>query len=294
MLGKTSNPLDPSTILNDRKFAEYMLSKELDWADVVLSLRNLLRLKYFPVAIKFSFEDISERFLKYKTAGKNFTFCQYAAFTRQEGVKLIGFRSTMGCTNAMYVLGWKDFDEEEIRGHRKYARDDEQAEFFAKTKPRLKEGLKFFAFSPLHETDFEPDVVYIVCDVLQAYHICNDYMSAFNVHPLRPNFTVNSAVCAGAVWCYNTGELNLTPMCSGSKTSGKTEQGEVNIFIPGDRVKPFVERMLERTLEYGGVSFPRTGKTYPGCDVCKLCPIFKPKDLAGIRELKELETSEPH
>ena len=277
--------MDSSVALDDRKFAEYMLSKELTWADVVFSLRNLLRLKYLPVAIKFSFDENLQDFLDYRTAGKNFTFCQYAAFTRQEGVKLVGLKSTMGCKNAMYVLNWKDFDEEEIRGHRKYARDDNQAEFFAKTKPRLREGLKFFALSPLHITDFEPDVVYIVCDVLQAYHMCNDYMSAFNVHPLRPNFTVNSAVCAGAVWCYNTGELNLTPMCSGSKTSGKTEQGEVNVFIPGDKMKGLVRRMLERTLEYGGVSFPRTGKTYPGCDVCKLCPIFKTKDLRSLKDL---------
>ncbi len=270
--------LDPLILLDDARFAKVMLSKELSWKDVTLVLRNLLRIKYFPVAIKFAFEDMDLK--GYRTANRHFTFCQYTALSRQEGEKLVGFKSTMGCTNAQYVFAWKDFDENEVKAHMKYAVDEKQAEFFVKTKPRLRRGMKFFVTAPLHTIDFEPDVVYIVCDVLQAYHLCNDYASAFNVHPIRPNFTVNSAVCAGAVWCYNSETINVIPMCSGSKTSGKTEQGEINVFIPGKHVKRLVERTLERTAKWGGVSFPRTGKTYPGCDVCKLCPIFRTKEVS--------------
>ncbi len=273
-----------SSLLDSLKFAELMLSSELDMEKITISLMNLLRLKYYPIAIKFSFENFDrDTYSDYKTANKFFTFCQYTALSRQEGVKLVGFKNTMGCTNAYYVFRWKDFDEEEIKAHMKYAKDEIQAEFFAKSKPRLKKELSYFAISPLHSANFSPDVVYIVCDVLQAYHICNDYASAFNVNPIRPNFTVNSAVCAGAVWCYNENTINITPMCSGSKTSGKTEQGEINVFIPGNQIEKVVRRMLERTLEWGGVSFPRTGKPYPGCDVCKLCPVFKLKEIKEIK-----------
>ncbi len=272
--------MDVSTLLDDSKFAETMLSGEITWEKATISIRHLLRLKYHPVAIKFSYEDFNSKIYKnYKTANKFFTFCQYTALARQDCTKLVCFKENMGCKNAQYVFGWKDFDENEIKAHLKYAKNKEQAEFFVKTKPKLEESPECFLITPLHKVDFEPDVIYIVCDVLQAYHICNDYASAFNKHPIRPNITVNSAVCAGAVWCYLENELNLTPMCSGSKTSGKTEQGEINLFIPGNKFKSVVKRMLERTVELGGVSFPRTGKTYPGCDVCKLCPIFKIKDV---------------
>lgn len=42
--------------------------------------------------------------------------------------------------------------------------------------------------------------------------------------------------------------------------------------MPGADLKPTVKWMLERTVRDGGASFPRTGETYPGFDICKLCP----------------------
>jgi hypothetical protein len=39
--------------------------------------------------------------------------------------------------------------------------------------------------------------------------------------------------------------------------------------------------MLERIVRNGGVSFPRTGETYSGFDICKLCSFLvfkKPKE----------------
>lgn len=68
------------------------------------------------------------------------------------------------------------------------------------------------------------------------------------------------------------------PMCSGSFTSGKTEQGEINVFIPGGQIETVVKRLLERVKEYGGASFSRTGETYPGSDICKLCPLLTFKE----------------
>jgi hypothetical protein len=69
-------------------------------------------------------------------------------------------------------------------------------------------------------------------------------------------------------------------MCSSSKTAGKTEQSEINWVWPGNQLEPTVRWMLERTVRDGGPSFPRTGETYPGFDICKLCSFLvfkKPK-----------------
>jgi hypothetical protein len=52
----------------------------------------------------------------------------------------------------------------------------------------------------------------------------------------------------------------------------KTEQGEINRVWPGGHLEATVRWMLKRTVRCGGVSFPRTGETYPGFDICKLCP----------------------
>ncbi len=272
----------PSEILlNDIEFSEAMLSKKkLSKSDMVFVLRNLLRLKYYPVAVKFFYsEDEVSEFKKhgYKVGKLPYTFCHLSAVSRQSGEIVYAEKRNLGCSNARYILGWKDFDETEVKSHKKYTRDLEQAERFVRTKPRLPEGLLAIATAPLHKATFEPDLIHIICDVLQSYHLYNDYASAMDTHPVRPNLMMNSAVCGGAVWTYNNNKINIVPMCSGSYTAGKTEQGEINVFVPWEHFEPMIRRLLERTARDGGASFPRTGETYPGFDICKLCNflIFK-------------------
>ncbi len=268
--------IDSELLLDDRRFAETMLAKgKLSKADMVFILRNLLKLKYYPVAVKFFYDeeelDEFKSSTKYKVACNPFTFCHFSAASRQRGDVLLGDRRSLGCSNARYLFGWKELDEQEIKSHLKYTKGREQAEKFVKTKPRLPEGLLAFATAPLHKATFEPDMIHIICDVLQSYHLYNDYASALDIHPIQPNLMMNSAVCGGAVWTYNNRKINVVPMCSSSYTSGKTEQGEINVYVPWEHFEPMVRRLLERTAHYGGASYPRTGETYPGFNVCKLC-----------------------
>ncbi|HID42643.1 MAG TPA: hypothetical protein EYP30_02525 [Archaeoglobaceae archaeon] len=280
--------IDSRLLLDDTAFAEHMLEKEkLDYADIVLLFRNLLKLKYYPVAIKFFFDEELRKFKEkgnYKVSSKPLTFCHYSSASRLKGEVLVGSKNKLGCSNARYVFGWKEFDEREIKTHLKYAKDKEQAEKFVKSKTRLNKPLIAFATAPLHKAAFKPDVIHIICDVLQSYHIYNDYASAFGIHPIRPIFMINSAACGGAVWSYNNHMINIVPMCSGSYTSGKTEQGEINVFIPGEQIEEVAKRLLERTRQYGGASFPRTGETYPGYDVCKLCPLLTFREEGKVEE----------
>jgi len=255
-------------MIDEGEFARELLDKGIDKADIVIALRNLLRLKYFPVAIKFLYEEFEGDF---KIGAHPYTFCHYAACSRQRGDVLLINKDRLGCNNAKFVFGWKDLDDSIVFDHLKYARDLEQARRFVMEKPRLPEVPIALITAPLHKANFEPDVVYIVCDVLQCYHICVDYSSATDEHPITTPIFVNSAVCGGCVWSYLNDRMNVTPMCSGSYTSGKTEQGEINIFIPWKKFKETVKRLLVRTAKYGGSSLPRIGESYPGFNVCKLC-----------------------
>jgi uncharacterized protein (DUF169 family) len=271
--------MDTVELLDDVQFAKVMLDKKtLSYSDIVFSLRNLLKMKYYPVAIKFFFsnEDLEnfKKAVEYKTGLHPFTFCHYVGASRQRGDVLLGTMKKTGCTNAKYVLGWKDVDESEIKSHLKYTKDREQAERFVRTKKRLPEGLLAYATAPLHKAPYKPDVIHGVSDVLQAYHLGNDWSAAFDSHPFEMQMTMNSSVCQGTVACYITQKPNITPMCSSSYTAGKTEQGEINWVWPGSHLETTVRWMLERTVRDGGVSFPRTGETYPGFDICKLCPFL--------------------
>jgi uncharacterized protein (DUF169 family) len=99
-------------------------------------------------------------------------------------------------------------------------------------------------------------------------------MAALDVHPLRTNITMNSSACAGNVFSYLERQANLCTACSGSYNAGKTERGEINVFIPGDQIGDVVARLLERKELYGTGSITRPGDNFPGADVCKNCPLI--------------------
>ena len=287
--------IDTARYLNDVELAETLLENaihtggQLSNSDVVFSLRNFLKMKYYPVAVKYFFSETElKRFRNnadYKTAFHPYTFCHYVAASRQRGDILLGTKDTLGCTNAKYVMGWKELDDTEIKSHLKYTKDWEQAKRFVKTKKRLPEGLLAFATAPLHKAPYESDVIHGLSDVLQAYHLGNDWCAAHDTHPFTMTMTMNSSICHGCVQGHLLRMPNITPMCSSSKTAGKTEQGEINWVWPGDQLELTVSWMLERIVRDGGVSFPRTGETYPGFDVCKLCSFLafrKPKEMKKL------------
>jgi uncharacterized protein (DUF169 family) len=273
--------IDTKAQLDDVSLAKELLDNSratcntLTHTDIVFALRNLLKMKYYPVAVKYFFSqnelDDFKNSTEYRVALRPYTFCHFIAASRQKGDVLLGTIDKAGCTNAKFVMGWKELDEGEIKSHFKYTKNRDQAERFVKTKKRLPEGLLAFATAPLHKTTFKPDLIHGMCDPLQSYHLANDWCAAHDTHPFEMVMTMNSSVCHGCVQCYVTKQPNVTQMCSSSYTAGKTEQGEVNWIWPYEQLEPTVHWMLERIVRDGGVSFPRTGETYPGFNICKLC-----------------------
>jgi len=121
--------VDTQVFLNDVDLAKQMLENadqnggKLSNTDIVFSLRNFLKMKYYPVAVKYFFsEDEAENFKKntdYKVAFHPYTFCHYIAASRQRGDILFGTVDKAGCTNAKYVMGWKELDDGEVKSHLK-------------------------------------------------------------------------------------------------------------------------------------------------------------------------------
>ncbi len=220
--------IDSMLMLDDVAFAKTMLEKKtLSGADIVLALRNLLRMKYYPVAVKFFYDqaelDEFKKKKEYKVSSHPFTFCHYLAASRQRGDILLGTAKDLGCTNAQFVWNWKDLDEGEVKSHLKYAKDMAQAERIVRSKKRLEKGLLAFATAPLHKAGFKPDVIHGMSDVLQAYHLGNDWSAAHDIFPFEMTMTMNSSACHGVASVFLTKKPNITPMCSGSYTAGKTE-----------------------------------------------------------------------
>lgn len=255
--------------------------KGMTYAQAQEIFERQLKLDYHPVAIKFvkSAEELESIKVEKRMAAK-VTFCQFTAASRMAGYVLTGTKDNILCDNCLTTFGYTEPSEDEAKGHLKYVLDLEKAKQVLATKPRLPLGeIAGFMSAPLAKTPLDPDVVMFICNPLQAYHILNDYIGAFSVHPLQFNHTVNSAVCGGAVWTYLNHKPNMNTMCAGSYTSGKTEKGEVNVFIPGDQILDVAKQLAHRSEVSGGASFPYNGTDFPGLDVCKKCPMIRFKDV---------------
>ena len=108
--------METATLLDDVEFSKEMLTHEnLSNADTVFILRNLLRMKYYPVAVKFFYSNDELQEFKanadYKIALRPFTLCHFVATSRQRGDVVLGTPDKVGCTNAKYVLGLKELEQ---------------------------------------------------------------------------------------------------------------------------------------------------------------------------------------
>lgn len=256
----------------------------LSYSDMEAILMKELRLYHHPIAVTLLFSDADVT--AYKQAMPHFvparplTFCQWEIAARMEAKTVVGEKKHLSCPGGKFSFGWAELEEDEIKDAAEDFGSRETAEHILGSKPRLPSGsIKAVAVGPLGKAVVEPHVVHFYCDTMQAHTLAADYMVATNTHPLRPVLCESSAACGGCVVCHQEQSFNLCPCCQGSYNAGKTERGEINVFIPAMHIKAVVERLSKRVR-----STP--GYTYPGADVCKNCPMIEFE--RGSRKIKSI------
>lgn len=254
----------------------------LTFTDVADTYIYYIRVDFDPVGIKFCADEAE--ISKYKVNAKakaKLTYCQHLAMARGGHKAMFMPANMLLCENAQPVFGFRELDKEkDTKRHMKYLRNEELSWQAPQGKAKLPLGKCYGIYTaPLamfDESGVVPDIVFFMLLPYQAYHVLNDYMAATGRSNLTFNHTPNSAVCSGSVWAFNHNSANMTTMCAGSKTSGKTDMSMVNLFIPGAQIKDSAAQLLKRVTEMGGPSvLGKGGEPWPGMDVCKGCPLFK-------------------
>jgi uncharacterized protein (DUF169 family) len=246
-----------------------------------------IRLDFDPVGIKFcaNQDEVAKCKVNAKAKAK-LTYCQQLAMARGGRLAMYMPAETLLCENAEPVFGYRELDQEkDTKRHMKYLRDEKLAWQAPQEKAKLPKGSCCGIYTaPLDmfdETGVDPDVIFFMLLPYQAYHILNDYMAATDRSSLTFNHTPNSAVCSASVWAFNHNTANLTTMCAGSKTSGKSDMAMMNLFVPGSQIKASDAQLLKRVADMGGPSvLGKGGQPWPGLDVCKGCPLFKYEPVA--------------
>jgi uncharacterized protein (DUF169 family) len=255
---------------------------ELTYDDISNTYIYNIRIDFDPVGIKFCMNEseIAGYPINAKVKAK-LTYCQFLAMARGGHKSTFMPAHKLLCQNAQPVFGFRELDKEkDTKRHMKYLMDEKLAWEAPLNKAKLPlgkcKGIYIASLATFDQAGVDPDLVYFMCSPYQAYHILNDYMGAMGRSSLQFNHTPNSAVCAGSVWAFNNNTANMTTMCAGSKTSGKTDMSMLNLFIPGNQIKKVAAQLIKRIAETGGPSvLGKGGEPWPGMDVCKGCPLFK-------------------
>lgn len=255
---------------------------QLTYTDVADAYIYYIRVDFDPVGIKFCSSEAELSQLKINAKAKaRLTYCQQLAMARGGHKAMYMPADMLLCENAEPVFGFRELDKEkDTKRHMKYLRNEDLAWQAPQDKAKLpREKYRGIYTAPLalfDESGSNPDIVFFMLLPYQAYHVLNDYMAATRRSSLAFNHTPNSAVCSGSVWAFNHNTANMTTMCAGSKTSGKSDMSMVNLFIPGTQIKDSAAQLLKRVTEMGGPSvLGQGGEVWPGMDVCKGCPLFK-------------------
>jgi len=255
---------------------------QLTYTDVADTYIYYIRLDFDPVGIKFCANE--SEISRYKVNAKakaKLTYCQHLALARGGHKAMFMPADNLLCENAQPVFGFRELDRaKDTERHMKYLLNEDLAWQAPVGKAKLPLGSCYGIYTaPLamfDDSGLDPDIAFFMLLPYQAYHVLNDYMGATGHSSLTFNHTPNSAVCSGSVWAFNHHTANMTTMCAGSKTSGKTDMSMVNLFIPGDQIKDSAGQLLRRVAETGGPSvLGKGGEPWPGLDVCKGCPLFK-------------------
>lgn len=255
---------------------------QLTYTDIADTYIYYIRVDFDPVGVKFCADEAE--ISKYKINAKakaKLTYCQHLAMARGGHKATFQPANMLLCENAEPVFGYRELDKEkDTKRHMKYLRNEELAWEAPVGKAKLSMGKCYGIYTaPLamfDDSGVDPDIVFFMMLPYQTYHVLNDYMSATGRSSLTFNHTPNSAVCSGSVWAFNNNTANMTTMCAGSKTSGKSDMAMMNLFVPGSQIKASAAQLLKRASEMGGPSvLGKGGQPWPGLDVCKGCPLFK-------------------
>lgn len=244
----------------------------LSYREIEDVLMQGLRLYHYPIAVTFFPTDEEVSYFKQVTRhvvpAKPLTFCQWEIAARMEGKTVVAEKKRLGCCPAKISFGWEDIGEDDINSLTDAYTDFEAAKMIMNSKPRLpRDSIKAISVGPLGKAVIPPQVIHLYCDNMQSHSLAVAYMKAMKIHPLRPMVCESSSACGGSVFCHQEQTFNLSPCCKGSYNSGKTERGEVNVFIPATHLESTVNCLVDTVLN-------NEEETFPGPDICKNCALI--------------------
>ena len=207
------------------------------------ALRNMLLLRYEPIAIKMieNENDIPENAIRpMRDMGKHMALCQAFALARRDAKTIYMDKMSEWCWNPLIGFGLVECSEgsesfEIISKFLGIKNIDDSRKFFAGF-PRLPVGkYSGIIIAPLADSSFEPDVLLIYCNNAQlrslAWAVKNETGKIIETQIDAIDSCVYSCVVP-----MKTGEYRVTLPDVGEYERAMADENEIILSVPGHRI----------------------------------------------------------
>ena len=228
-----------------------------DWGKEIKSINSALKLKTFPLGIKFlkSKNEIPEN-IKYRSPKTISTFCQQITTARTYGWTIVVSAQdvVLACSS---IFGLAEATEKMKDGSFRnivWCEKKEDAKKFEDSVFRVPLGkYEAIMLSPQEKGLFEPDVVLFYGNPAQIILIVNA-LQFENYERVQSSCVGESSCSDSIVQCYLTGKPSIGIPCFGERRYGHAQDDEMVIAVSGPDVKKVSKNLAE--LSKRGIRYP--------------------------------------
>ena len=224
-------------------------------------LGKRLHLKTFPLAIKLlekEREIPEDAHRPLKDFGYHLSLCQSLQISRREGKSMVMLKEDMWCFEPVIGYGLGEPPEYFLQGHNRFPQDVmtlEAGRHYAEEFPRLEVNkYKGVIFTPLMQTNFEPDLVMVYCDSVQLHLLLlgREYKEGFN---LKCTLSSHAACVYAVVPVLQSEECQVAVPCRGDRYHAMAADDEMIFSIPRSRLEDLILGL--RYVESTGSKLPK-------------------------------------
>ncbi len=112
--------------------------------------------------------------------------------------------------------------------------------------PKIDPVMDAVAYAPLEKAPYDPDVVIMICNPLQAMQLSQAMLYTLGGR-LEANFGGIQSICADTTaGPFTTGKPNVTLGCTGSRQFAKVKPDEIIVGMNGENLIEFVDALEQR------------------------------------------------
>jgi uncharacterized protein (DUF169 family) len=225
-------------------------------------LTEILRLQYFPLAIKLveTEDEFPEKTRRPSVLNMKITMCQGFAMSRRIGWTMGLTADDMKCTPNLIAYGFAELEDQDafIEAFRtmNYYETDEIAEKAVSDMPRLKAGrYKGVAVSPLGWTRITPDLTLIYCNSAQAMRLIQATVYKTGERVANPLSCLGASCIEGVLRTFLTKKPGLVVPGAGDRAFGTAQDHELAFTIPKEMIGDITGALKKAGYEKG-VRYP--------------------------------------